>query len=83
MLESPLPAIRAFEQEAGVASGAIFAVAAKSGSAGAWQRLERGELTLEEFIPIFSTELSAAGLALKKDVAELFMAMEAGSPMIL
>ena len=79
VLESPLPAIRAFEKDAGVAPGAIFTVAAKAGSAGAWQRLERGEVTLEEFLPIFASELSAAGLVLKRDVAELFVAMEAGA----
>ena len=79
MLESPLPAIRAFEKDAGVAPGAIFAVAAKAGSAGAWERLERGEVTLEEFLPMFASELSAAGLVLKRDVAELFVAMEAGA----
>ena len=78
VLQSPIPAITRFEADAGVAPGSIFSAAAKTGNTGAFPRLERGELTLEEFIPVFSSELSSAGVVLKKDVAELFALMEAG-----
>lgn len=78
VLSSPLKAIAAFEAEAGVEPGSIFAAAAKQGHGGAFPRLERGELSLEEFLPVFAQELEASGVPLKhsKDVVELFQRME-------
>ena len=78
VLQSPIPAITKFEAESGVPAGSIFSAAKKKGDGGAFPRLERGELTLEEFIPEFRKEISEAGVVLKKDVADMFVAMEAG-----
>ena len=78
VLQSPIPAITKFEAEAGLPAGSIFAAAKQKGDGGAFPRLERGELTLEDFLPEFGRELSEAGVVLKKDVSELFAAMEAG-----
>jgi acyl-CoA dehydrogenase family member 10 len=78
VLQSPIPAITKFEAESGVPAGSIFSAAKKMGDGGAFPRLERGELTLEEFIPEFRKEISEAGVVLKKDVADMFVAMEAG-----
>jgi len=78
VLQSPLAAIARFEQAAGTAPGSIFAAAAKRGESGAFPRLERGELSLEEFLPLFSKELADEGVALAKDVKELFATMEEG-----
>jgi len=69
VLQSPLKAINRFEIDAGVAPGSIFAAAAKKGNGGAFPRLERGEVTLEEFFPLFGSELADSGLVLKKDVS--------------
>ena len=73
-----MKAIAKFEAEAGCASGSIFAAAAKRGADGAFPRLERGELSLEEFLPIFGQELSESGVAIKQDLAQLFAYMEEG-----
>ena len=78
VLQSPMKTIAAFEAEAGVPPGSIFAAAAKKGDAGAFPRLERGELSLEEFLPVFAQELADNGVLLSKDVAELFARMEEG-----
>lgn len=78
VLQSPLSAIARFEKEAGAATGSIFAAAARRGEAGAFPRLERGELTLEDFLPIFHKELTDEGVALTKDLKDLFAAMEEG-----
>ena len=63
VLGSPFPAIKSFETDAGLAEGSIFKAAALAGEEkGAFFRLERGELTLEDFLPLFTAELAAAGL---------------------
>ena len=73
-----MKAIAKFEAEAGCASGSIFAAAAKKGADGAFSRLERVELSLEEFLLIFGQELSESGVAIKQDLAQLFAYMEEG-----
>lgn len=58
---SPLWAIQEYEQLEGLPPGRINRHIVDSGPSGAWARLERGELTLEEFFPIFEKECRAAG----------------------
>lgn len=60
---SPLHAIREYEIAAGIAPGAVNRLVVASGSAGAWSRLERGELRLDAFYPAFDAECAAAGIA--------------------
>ena len=58
---SPLHAIARYEREEEIAPGFINRVVVESGPTGAWSRLERGELTLEEFYPAFERDCEAAG----------------------
>jgi len=58
---SPLEAIAAYERAHGIPSGFINRVVVATGEAGAWSRLERGELGLEAFYPAFERDCDAAG----------------------
>lgn len=58
---SPLHAIAAYERELGIPPGAVNRVVVASGPAGGWSRLERGELTLDEFYPVFEADCAAGG----------------------
>lgn len=58
---SPLHAIAAYERELGIAPGSVNRLVVASGPAGAWSRLERGELGLEAFYPAFDAECVAEG----------------------
>src|SRR5207253_2906201 len=51
---SPLEAIARFEAEQGIPAGFVNRVVVATGAAGAWSRLERGELTLETFYAAFA-----------------------------
>ena len=59
-LESPLPAIAAYEADAGLPPQFIARLVAKGGADGAWARLERGELTARAFATAFSAETRCA-----------------------
>ena len=61
---SPLHAIAAYEEELGIPAGSVNRVVIGTGPAGAWSRLERGELTLEPFYQAFDRECADAGCAL-------------------
>jgi len=61
VLDSPLHAIARYERELGIAAGFVNRVVIESGSDGAWPRLERGELTLEEFFGVFDAECREQG----------------------
>jgi putative hydrolase of the HAD superfamily len=61
---SPLHAIAAYERELGLAAGTVNRIVVGGGPAGAWSRLERGELTLEPFYQAFDRECAAAGAPL-------------------
>src|SRR5437870_11735549 len=58
---SPLEAIARYEAEQGIPAGFVNRVVVATGAAGAWSRLERGELTLEAFYPAFEQDCAAAG----------------------
>lgn len=76
VLGSPLQAIRDYEAELGLDRNAINRVASETAPAGAWSRLERGEIDLENFYPAFEADCLAAGL--KMD-ARVMMQRMAGS----
>lgn len=61
---SPLHAIAAYERDQGIAAGLINRVVVETAPSGAWSRLERGELTLDEFYPAFDADCAAAGIAI-------------------
>jgi len=63
VLDSPLHAIARFERECGAPAGHVNRVVLETGPAGAWSRLERGELSVLAFAPLFERECAEAGCA--------------------
>jgi putative hydrolase of the HAD superfamily len=61
VVDSPLHAIAAFEREHGLPEGFVNRVVADTGSEGAWGRLERGRLGMQEFFAAFESDCAAAG----------------------
>jgi putative hydrolase of the HAD superfamily len=61
VLDSPLHAIASFEREHAIPEGFVNRVVVESGPAGAWSRLERGELGLDAFHAAFETDCAQAG----------------------
>lgn len=64
VVDSPLHAIARFERAHGIPANAINQAVVGSGDAGAWSRLERGELTLEAFCPAFEADCRVAGVTI-------------------
>jgi putative hydrolase of the HAD superfamily len=60
---SPLHAIAQYEREKEIVAGTINRVVVETGHAGAWSRLERGELGLVEFYTDFDRDCAVAGPA--------------------
>jgi epoxide hydrolase-like predicted phosphatase len=61
VLDSPLHVIAAYERDLGLPAGVVNRVVVDTGPSGAWSRLERGELAMEEFVRAFEAEVRAAG----------------------
>jgi len=61
VLESPLPAIAAFEAHTGLPSRFIARLVIEGGGHGPWAQFERGELNPTQFAHAFSTQGEAAG----------------------
>lgn len=72
--DSPLRAIARYEIDHGLPPNAINRAVLAAGDGGAWSRLERGELTVENFCGPFEAECRAAGLAV--DAARLMAAID-------
>jgi putative hydrolase of the HAD superfamily len=62
--DSPLHAIASYERERGLPQNAINRVVVAAGEAGAWARLERGELTVQTFCAPFEADCRAHGIAI-------------------
>lgn len=60
---SPLHAIARYERDHGIAPRGVNRAIAAAGDTGAWARLERGELGLDEFSPLFEADCRTAGIA--------------------
>jgi putative hydrolase of the HAD superfamily len=75
VMESPLAAIAGYEQAQGLPSTSINSVVRAAGEAGAWARLERGELTVATFCAPFEADCRAHGVAV--DAAALMRAIAA------
>jgi putative hydrolase of the HAD superfamily len=58
---SPLAALAEYERRNAIPAGTINRIIVTGGADGAWHRLERGELTLAEFYPVFDAECAGAG----------------------
>ncbi len=74
VLESPLPAIAAYETETGLPPHFVARLVVEGGAEGPWARLERGELDLEAFGAAFAQQAVAAGCRL--DGARLLVASQ-------
>jgi putative hydrolase of the HAD superfamily len=61
--DSPLHAIARYERDHGLPADAINRAVVASGDAGAWSRLERGELTVEAWCAPFEVDCRARGVA--------------------
>jgi epoxide hydrolase-like predicted phosphatase len=61
VLDSPLHAISRYERDRGIPAGFINRVVVDTGEAGAWSRLERGKLGMQEFFVAFSDDCARAG----------------------
>jgi putative hydrolase of the HAD superfamily len=61
VLGSPLQAIAAYERDAGIPAQFVNRTVVETGPAGAWSRLERGELDLDAFFLAFEAECAARG----------------------
>jgi putative hydrolase of the HAD superfamily len=75
VLDSPLHAIARFERDCGLPAGLVNRVVVETGPGGAWSRLERGELGVGAFAPLFERECAEAGhpvdaLAMMARIAE-------------
>jgi putative hydrolase of the HAD superfamily len=84
ILDSPLHAIARFEREHDIPAGFVNRVVLETGPAGAWSRLERGELGMEEFFVAFSRDCEDAGHALSaRDLMERIGESSAPRPAML
>ncbi len=61
VLGSPLHAIADYERELGIPANFVNRVVATTAPHGGWARLERGELTMEEFYVAFEADCRDAG----------------------
>jgi len=71
VLDSPLHAIARYERDLGIPGGHINRVVVETGPTGAWSRLERGELQMDEFFGAFDRECAEAGHVIS--AAEMMM----------
>ena len=62
VLDSPLEVFVAYETELGIPPHTVNRNIVAAGHAGAWSRLERGELTMLDFYTAFDAEMAAHGL---------------------
>jgi putative hydrolase of the HAD superfamily len=73
---SPLDVFRAYEREHGLPHRFLSEVVLADPEGGAWARLERGELTVDEFCTAFEAECAAAGESVS--ASDLMAAVGAG-----
>jgi putative hydrolase of the HAD superfamily len=64
ILESPIQLFLRLEAERGLPVNLIGKVVVEAGTTGAWAKLERGELSMQDFCTAFDAELAAAGAPL-------------------
>ena len=72
VLDAPFGAFDAIEQAAGAARGAVREINARHPDDNAWARIERGEISVEEFVELFTAEAAEAGHSLPaRDVIDV------------
>jgi putative hydrolase of the HAD superfamily len=82
--ESPLHAIARYERDHGLERNAINRAIVAVGEGGAWSRLERGELTVEQFLAPFESDCRGSGLVVDgaRVMAYIAEARRARPPML-
>eukprot|EP01104_Vermistella_antarctica_P016634 TRINITY_DN5701_c0_g1_i1.p1 TRINITY_DN5701_c0_g1~~TRINITY_DN5701_c0_g1_i1.p1 ORF type:complete len:259 (+),score=64.36 TRINITY_DN5701_c0_g1_i1:114-890(+) len=78
VLKSPFPAILSFEKKHGLTPYTIPGVIRSGGDNGAWSRLERSEVSYEQFCSLFSDEIHSK-CGVRVDVDCLMREMEGAS----
>ena len=61
ILSSPFEAFRRYEREAGLPEDFIRSLNARNPDANAWAKMERSEVSLDEFVALFESEAEAQG----------------------
>ena len=61
---SPFEAFAAYEQELGIPTGSIRKITSTNPDGNAWAKMERNEISLEDFCSLFEEEAAALGLVL-------------------
>jgi putative hydrolase of the HAD superfamily len=61
ILSSPFEAFRRYEREAGLPEDFIRSLNARNPDANAWAKMERSEVSLDEFVALFESEAHAQG----------------------
>ena len=61
---SPFEAFAAYEQELGIPTGSIRKINSTNPDGNAWAKMERNEISLEDFCSLFEEEAAALGLML-------------------
>ena len=61
ILTSPFEAFRRYEREAGLPEDFIRGLNARNADANAWAKMERSEVSLDEFVALFESEAHALG----------------------
>jgi putative hydrolase of the HAD superfamily len=61
ILSSPFEAFRCYEREAGLPEDFIRSLNARNPDANAWAKMERSEVSLDEFVALFEREAEAQG----------------------
>ncbi len=61
ILSSPFDAFRAYEREAGLPEDFIRMLNARNPNANAWAKMERSEVSLQDFVALFEAEAAAHG----------------------
>lgn len=77
VLGSPLHAIADYERELGIPENFVNRVVASTSPHGGWARLERGELTMEQFYAAFEEDCRTAGHEI--DAREMMNRMNAAT----
>lgn len=61
VVDAPFSAFDAIERAAGAARGAVREINARHPDDNAWARIERGEISVEEFVELFTAEAEEVG----------------------
>jgi putative hydrolase of the HAD superfamily len=80
VVDAPFDAFTSLERASGAALGAVRQINSRNRDDNAWAKIERGEITLDEFVELFAAEAADAGHRLPaREVIEVVHGMTAGA----